>query len=100
MKLSESWKAFERQVASVLDGHRILQKGLDVTDVISGDGRIAAECKYRGKLPQWIRDGLGSAMSHKDAELHVLCLKERRQKGFYVLISSEEFEKFLWGSRT
>lgn len=52
-----AWKDLERRVAKLLGGVRVGCTGAATADVLVGDW-LAVECKYRTKLPDWLRGAL------------------------------------------
>lgn len=85
----KAWKRFEYKAAEFFGGLTTERK--NVGDVISK--RFGIECKYRRDdvIGRWYRKIKGETSKDK---VPVLCLKIQDMKGFYVIVHSDEVERF------
>ncbi len=96
------WKEAEKQAARVLGGKRksrgdnFSQEAPDVVD----NPLFSIECKYRKQLPKLLTDGIEQAKKYikrRSSKIPILFLKQRNQKGGYVVLEAEDFKRILEG---
>jgi len=86
------WKRFERWVAKVTQGRRTGNVGLDTADV--QHEWLAPECKYRGKLPKWLKEAMDQAERNARGErLPCVWLTEKHARYWnsLVIMRAHEF---------
>lgn len=85
----KGWKRFEYKAAEYFGGHTTEKK--NVGDVITD--KFGIECKYRKDdlIGRWYRKIRGETPKSK---VPVLCVKVQGMKGFYLILHSDEVERF------
>ena len=97
----KDWKAWERKVAALLDGERILVsgRGRGYSPDIRHE-RLSIEVKSRRKLPAWIEDAMKQAKAAaSEGQLPVAVLHQdgRRYADSLVVLRLEDFSNYLKG---
>lgn len=99
-KRSQSWKDFERQVAKKLEGKRIL-RGDNFSESRPDIDKsefpfLKIDCKYRQRyLHHSIFREIKRKYCKEKEDVAVMMTKEKRRKGFLVIIEDDFFVKLL-----
>ncbi len=95
-----NWKNLERTAARKLGGERVwrgdnfYQSAPDVEHP-----GLSIECKYRKALPKWLVEAMEQAKGYDAQKIPVVVLKERYQRGEYVLLQLDDFVS-IWEAGT
>lgn len=87
MTARNTWKAFERQIASDCGGRRIPVTGIDRADRDVEAGMFWIQAKLRKSIPAWLFDWLGGICGAcPEGKVGVLILRTPRMKNADALV--------------
>ena len=87
----------ERQVAKKLGGVRHVRTSYYESAPDVDHPQFSIECKYRKKLPAWLKDAVKQAEGYAPEKLPIVVLKERNQRSEFVLMTMEGLLELLEG---
>ena len=91
-----AWKNHERQTARALSGKRVSRGANFSTSVPDIEHPLfSVECKYRKQLPRLFRLGLAQAQGYDSTKPPLLVIKERYQRGAFVVLRLNDFTDLL-----
>ncbi len=95
-----NWKNLERKVAESLGGERV-SRGADFGESAPDVEHdvFSVECKYRKNISKFLHESLKQAQGYDDSKIPIVVLKERMQRGEYVLMQFDDFVK-VWRGDT
>jgi hypothetical protein len=89
-KMDKNWKAFERRVAKKCGGTRISVSDRK-TDLDVDHPQMGIECKYRNKLPQYLKDWYSQAeRGSTEDQIPVVVMTEKSNSKMYALINFDD----------
>ncbi len=93
-KQTAAWKAHERRTAAALGGRRLGATGAANPDVLTD--WLAAECKHRAKLPQWMTAALAKIRQQAGNDrLGVVVLHQSGARDSVVMLSLRDFREWF-----
>jgi hypothetical protein len=90
-----NWKRFERRVAQRCGGNRISVSDRK-TDLDVDHPYLGIECKYRAKLPQYLKDWYAQAKRGSiDHRIPVVVMGEKSNSDMYALLDFDDLTMLL-----
>ena len=90
-----NWKRFERRVALRCGGNRISVSDRK-TDLDVDHPYLGIECKYRAKLPQYLKDWYAQAKRGSiDHRIPVVVMGEKSNSDMYALLDFDDLTMLL-----
>jgi hypothetical protein len=93
-----TWKQFERRVASFFGGRRVPLSGGNSghtrADVMGADG-LFVEAKLRAKSALWSLLDKTKPLAKKEGKVAVLAIGRKHSPGFIICVHSDDFEEFI-----
>ena len=90
-----NWKRFERRVAQRCGGNRISVSDKK-TDLDVDHPYLGIECKYRAKLPQYLKDWYEQARrGSTDHQIPVVVMGEKNGSDMYALLDFDDLTMLL-----
>jgi len=90
-----NWKRFERRVAQRCGGNRISVSDKK-TDLDVDHPYLGIECKYRAKLPQYLKDWYEQARrGSTDHQIPVVVMGEKNGSEMYALLDFDDLTMLL-----
>jgi len=91
----KAWKAFERRVAERSGGTRISVSDRK-TDLDVDHNYLGIECKYRNKLPQYLKDWYAQAeRGSSDTQIPVVVIGEKNSSKMYALMDFDKLTELI-----
>ncbi|HDY66224.1 MAG TPA: hypothetical protein ENH85_00380 [Candidatus Scalindua sp.] len=95
------WKELEKTTAKKLGGKRVL-RGANFSQSLPDVEHplLSIECKYRKRISQFLKDGIKQAEEYYPDKIPALVLKERHQRGAFILLKLSDFEDLFGEVKT
>ena len=93
--MDKNWKAFERRVAERSGGTRISVSDRK-TDLDVDHAHLGIECKYRNKLPQYLKDWYSQAeRGSTEDQIPVVVIGEKNSSRMYALMDFDRLAEII-----